>query len=61
MRDLSHAVPTSTSQGALTEIPHTGGFKESVLDINALPKDFSGQPYGTEQKKGKYKLNHRDV
>ena len=55
MKDLSHAVPTSTSQGSLTEMPHAGGFKESVPDINALPKDFSGQPHRTEQKNGKYK------
>ena len=55
MKDLSHAVPTSTSQGSLTEILHTGGFKESVPDINALPKDLSGQQHRTEQKKGKYK------
>ena len=55
MKDLSHAVPSSSSQQSLTEIPHAGGFKESVPDINALPKDFSGQPHRTEQKKGKYK------
>ncbi|XP_015751514.1 PREDICTED: uncharacterized protein LOC107331440 isoform X3 [Acropora digitifera] len=51
MKDLSHVVPTSTSQGSLTKIPHAGGFKESVPDINAFPKDFSGQPHRTEQKK----------
>ena len=51
----SCSVPTSTSQGSLTEMPHAGGFKESVPDINALPKDFSGQPHRTEQKNGKYK------
>ena len=50
------SAPTSTSQGSLTEIPHTGGFKESVPDVNVLPKDFRGQvPLRTEEKKGKCK------
>lgn len=46
------SAPASTSQGSLTEIPHTGGFKESVPDVNVLPKDFRGQvPLRTEGKK----------
>lgn len=50
------SAPASSPQGSLTEIPHTGRFKELVLDINVLPKDFSGQPQRTEEKKGyKYK------
>ena len=53
----SCSVPTSTSQGSFTEMPHAGGFKESVPDINAVsPKGFQWTTtQNSEQKNGKYK------